>query len=63
MPIRIIQRPPGQRKISRYRHTQSCIRIAGCAPGREAEDQKYRRWTVAGIAFLAYLAGIIAVLA
>ncbi|MBO5723167.1 MAG: hypothetical protein J6S19_08635 [Lentisphaeria bacterium] len=61
MPIRLVQRQPGQRKLARYRHTGSCIRVAGEAPGREREEQLVRCRIMAGILFLLMLAGFIAV--
>ena len=61
MPIRLIPRPPGQRKLARYRHTQSCIRVAGFAPGKEREEQLVRCRIMAVIFMLITLGGIVAV--
>ncbi len=62
MPIRLVPRPPGQHKLARYRHTQSCIRITGCAPGKERDAQRLRRRVLAVFAVLLWLVGIAAVL-
>ena len=51
---------PGQRKLSRYRHTQSCIRVAGYAPGREYEEQQVRCRVMAVVALLVFSAGLAA---
>ena len=51
---------PGQRKLSRYLHTQSCIRVAGYAPGREYEEQQVRCRIMAVIALLCFSAGLAA---
>lgn len=52
----------GQRKLARYRHTSSCMRVAGIAPGKERLRQEFRCRVMAAAAFLILLAGIIAVL-
>lgn len=53
---------PGQRNLARYRHTQSCIRVAGFAPGREHEQQKIRCRVLAAITAMMLLAGVVSVL-
>jgi hypothetical protein len=53
---------PGQRKLARYRHTQSCIRVAGYAPGHERELQKTRCNILAAITVIVLLTGVISVL-
>jgi hypothetical protein len=53
---------PGQRKLARYRHTQSCIRVAGMAPGREREVQLARCRVLAVITLLLLFAGLMSVL-
>lgn len=53
---------PGQRKLARYRHTQSCIRVAGFAPGREREVQQTRSRVLAVMTVLLLLAGVVSVL-
>ncbi|MBE6366963.1 MAG: hypothetical protein E7052_03515 [Lentisphaerae bacterium] len=53
---------PGQRKISRYRHTQSCIRVAGFAPGRERAAQSIRCRIMAVVLAVAASFGIISIL-
>ena len=55
------QRKPGQHKLSRYRHTQSCIRIAGFVPGKDREKIMYRCRVMAVIYLLMVMAGIIAI--
>ena len=61
MAERIILRKPGQNKIARYRHTQSCIRLAGFAPGRERERELFRCRVLAVVYLLMILAGTISV--
>lgn len=61
MAERIILRKPGQNKIARYRHTQSCIRLAGFAPGRERERELFRCRVLAAVYLLMILAGTISV--
>ena len=56
------QRSPGQKKLARYRHTQSCIRVAGFAPGREREKALFRCRIMAAVYVLMISAGAIAVL-
>ena len=51
---------PGQRKLARYRHTSSCIRVAGFAPGKEQELQMNRCRVLAVMTMLLLLAGVIA---
>ena len=53
---------PGQRKLARYRHTQSCIRVAGYAPGREREIQQKRCRVLAVVTLLLLFAGLMSVL-
>lgn len=44
MPIHPPRRP-GQRKLARYVHTQSCVRLTGIMPPAVREEQlKRRRW-------------------
>ena len=62
MAERIILRKPGQNKIARYRHTQSCIRVAGQAPGKEREEQLVRCRMLWIILLLLLLPGMAAVL-
>lgn len=54
-------RKTGQDKISRYRHTQSCMRIAGFVPGRDQEKMMMRCRVMAVIYFLMVLIGIVAI--
>lgn len=54
-------RVTGQRNLARYRHTQSCIRVAGQAPGKEREDQKIRCRLLLILLVLALLPGIVAI--
>lgn len=56
------QRSPGQKKLARYRHTQSCIRVAGFAPGKEREKAILRCRIMAIVYVLMISAGAIAVL-
>ena len=51
---------PGQRKLARYRHTSSCIRVAGFAPGKEQEVQMIRCRVLAAMTVLLLLSGVIA---
>lgn len=53
---------PGQRKIARYRHTQSCIRVAGFAPGREREQQLIRCRVLAVITAAVLFAGFVSMI-
>ena len=55
-------RLPGQRKLSRYRHTQSCIRVAGFAPGRERQEQLLRCRIMTVLLLLLMAGGIISIL-
>lgn len=55
------QRSPGQKKLARYRHTQSCIRVAGFAPGKEREKAILRCRIMAIVYVLMISAGAIAV--
>lgn len=57
-----LQRSPGQRKLARYRHTQSCIRVAGYAPGREREQQQVRCRVMLVMLTVLAAAGVVAVL-
>ena len=61
MPIRVVHRAPGQRKLARYRHTGSCMRVAGIAPGKERDDQILRCRVMAVLMILLMLAGFAAV--
>jgi hypothetical protein len=61
MAERIVLRKPGQNKIARYRHTQSCIRLAGFAPGREREKEIFRCRVLAVLYLLMILAGAISI--
>ncbi len=53
---------PGQRKLARYRHTQSCIRVAGFAPGRERERQLLRCRVLTAVTLLLLFAGIVSMM-
>ena len=55
-------RSAGQRNLARYRHTLSCIRVAGQAPGKEREEQLIRCRLLWIILLLLLLPGIAAVL-
>ena len=57
----IPQRTPGQRKLARYRHTQSCIRVAGFAPGREREKAMIRCRVLAVVYLLMIISGVVSV--
>ncbi|MBR7145959.1 MAG: hypothetical protein IKD10_13610 [Lentisphaeria bacterium] len=61
MSAKKLQRKPGQHKLSRYRHTQSCIRIAGFVPGKDREKAIHRCRVMAVIYLLTVLAGVIAI--
>jgi hypothetical protein len=54
-------RNAGQRNLARYRHTQSCIRVAGQAPGREREQQIVRCRLLWILLLILLLPGIAAV--
>ena len=54
-------RNAGQRYLARYRHTQSCIRVAGQAPGREREQQIVRCRLLWILLLILLLPGIAAV--
>ena len=54
-------RRPGQAKIARYRHTQSCMQISGCTPGRDHEKMIFRCRVMAVVYLLTIMAGIIAI--
>lgn len=58
---KIVLHSPGQRKLARYRHTQSCIRVAGFAPGREREKAIFRGRILAAVYLLMILAGVVSV--
>lgn len=60
MPINRRVRPPGQRKLARYRHTESCIRVAGFAPGKEREERIVRCRVLAVMTLLLLAAGLTA---
>jgi len=59
MPIHSFSRP-GQKKIARYIHTQSCARLTGITPPVVREAQFKRRLLLPVIAFLLLLAGVLA---
>lgn len=61
MADKIVLRKPGQSKLARYRHTQSCIRLAGFAPGREREKEIFRCRVLAVLYLLMILTGIISI--
>ena len=61
MENKIVLHRPGQKKLARYRHTQSCIRLAGFAPGKEREKADARCRVLAILYVLIISAGIIAV--
>ena len=61
MADRIEFRKPGQSKLARYRHTQSCIRLVGLAPGREQEKAIFRCRVLAVLYLLMILAGTISI--
>jgi len=53
---------PGQSKLARYRHTSSCIRVAGFAPGRERLQQQKRCRIMAAATLIVLAAGVFSVL-
>ena len=62
MPVNRKLCPAGQRKLARYRHTESCIRVAGFAPGKERKEQIVRCRVLAVFTLLLLAAGLIAIL-
>ena len=61
MADKIVLRKPGQSKLARYRHTQSCIRLVGFAPGRDRERELFRCRVMAALYLLMVTAGIISI--
>ena len=59
MPIHPPRRP-GQRKLARYVHTQSCVRLTGIIPPTVRDAQLKRRRWLPVIAVILLLAGILA---